>query len=555
MAEASNIRSFHVNSFQQQVLAADCKEMYCATARAGGKTFTLAKYSERNMHSMPRCMRLFLSPSYRKMVTDLLPGIVATWEKIGYRRDVHFVIGNSNVPKKMKWDSPIYCPEYGHREHIVHWYTGAAYRIGSADRKVTLNGTNLDGIDADEVKLIHEDTFKEIIKTNRANPDRPWSHLPEHNSIVAFTDKYWTRKNADWIMKKKPLADMEAVQNIFKLQLELDKITLIDEYGITVYTNDALATRLKNLLIKMRNNTIAFFEAATYVNIPAITPQYIMQMKRNMGENEFRASILNHDIIRNDAKEYFYPLFDEGAHTYIADDYSKLDNLEYNFAALKQTDCTFDTDRDVTLPLEISCDWGGSINCLSVCQQKHNAVNFINAMFTKNPDTIKELAKKFNDYYRPHPIKHLRFYYDPSGNNKMPNSSETIAEEFARYLREAGWMVEMMHVGFHNNPRYELRYQLFSAIYQKRDRHDPKFPYVFFNRHNCKELIISILDAPLKKMNKKLLKDKSSEKPNSGIAPEHATHFSDTVDYIIMHKFSHLLDANQIPATMGEALM
>ncbi len=542
----------HINSAQEQFLAADCKENYLVWGRGAGKTNVLSKYQARNMHSMPRCTRLFLGPSYRKTITDLLPGIVAAWEKQGYKRDVHYVIGKSPIPKKKKWDDPIYVPEQAYREHIIHWYTGAAYRIGSADRKTTLNGLNLDGIDADEVKLIDEDIFKEILKVNRANPDQPWSHLPEHNSIVCFTDKYWTRKKGDWIMRKKKLADPDKLKQIYQLQLQLDNLKIVGVTGDITYSNPKLALRISNLLNTIRNETIAFIEAATWVNIPAIHPNYINQMKRNMGVNEFRASFLNHDILRNDETAYFYPLLDENVHGYYADDFGKLDNLQFNFEALQRIDCSYDTDLDKIAPIEISCDWGGNINTMVVCQSSGNSFNVIKSFYTKHPEGIKQLAENFCNYYKPHKNKDLNFYYDPSGNNKVGNSPETLAEEFARRLRAQGWNVSMMHLGAHNNPKYEIRYYLWQQLLSTGKNHDPKFPHFFMNRNNCKEVFVSMLNAGLLKFDRKLKKDKRSEKPTSGIAPEHATHFSDCVDYIVESKFGYLMYDDDIPTSLTD---
>src|ERR1041385_4057509 len=233
-------RILHLNSIQGKILNADCHEMYNVMGRGAGKTHILAVYEARNMHSMPRCTRLLLGPSYRKLVTDLLPGIIVAWEKMGYIRDRHYVVGNSPIPKKMKWDDPYYAPPPSFRQFMIHWHTGAAKRIGSADRKVTMNGLNLDGISADELKEIKEPTFNEILKTNRANPDRPWSHLPEHNSIVTFTDKYWMRKGADWVMKKRGLADMAMVNKILQLQGILNEMSSVKD-GKIVYSNPAEA--------------------------------------------------------------------------------------------------------------------------------------------------------------------------------------------------------------------------------------------------------------------------------------------------------------------------
>ena len=63
----------------------------------------------------------------------------------------------------------------------------------------------------------------------------------------------------------------------------------------------------------------------------------------------------------------------------------------------------------------------------------------------------------------------------------------------------------------------------------------------------------SMEDAGLKKYEKKLKKDKSSEKPNSGVPLNRATNFSDAVDYIVMHKFGNLLsNYTGMPDTLGE---
>lgn len=547
----SNTKSnpFHLNSIQQKIITANCNEMHNVLARGTGKTFTLGILMARDMYTMPGAMCLLLCPSYRKGLTDLLPGIIAVWDRLGYRKDVDYVIGNSPIPKKQNWPDPIYCPPYGSRDQIIHWRTGAAYRIGSADRKVTLNGLNLDSIKADELKLIPEDIFKEVLKTNRANPDRPWSHLPQHNSIVTFTDKFWTRKNSDWVMKKKALSDPEAVEQIFILQHQLDLLSVTLPNGSITYTNPDKAKVINNLLLKIRRSTLAFFEAAVYVNIPAIQPSFILQMQRNMGENEFRSSMLNHDIIRLDGKEYFYPLLDENTHTYVADNFSRLDSLNANFSDIDDIDCQFDDDLDPNLPIEISCDWGGRISCMAVTQDKFNTTNIINSFFVLHPEGIKQLAYKFAKYYKRHKVRTLNFYYDPSGNNKQANSAETLAEEFTRHLEDNGWMVTMMHQGVHNNPNYDLRYELFNFIFQPTKLHDSKFPFVFINKNNCQELLHSMLNAPLKQYEKKKKKDKSSEKPNSGIPPQLATNFSDAVDYIIFHKYGHLLDEDVIPST------
>ena len=182
---AETITEFRLGRTQAKFLLADTKEMYFFAGRGIGKTKVIGIYEARNMHSMPRCSRMMLAPNYRKRVTDLVAPLVRTWEEMGYKRDKHFVIGKSDIPKKSGWDDPYLAPEKSARDFMIHWYTGAAIRMTSLDRKVTNNGTETDGITADEMKLLPEDLFNETIKTNRGN-DRYFGHLPEHHSIVGF---------------------------------------------------------------------------------------------------------------------------------------------------------------------------------------------------------------------------------------------------------------------------------------------------------------------------------------------------------------------------------
>jgi len=65
-------------------------------------------------------------------------------------------------------------------------------------------------------------------------------------------------------------------------------------------------------------------------------------------------------------------------------------------------------------------------------------------------------------------------------------------------------------------------------------------PIVRINENQCPNLIISMENAPLTS-DDAFKKDKSSER-SSTIPQEHATHFSDTLDYCLFWQFGYLLD-------------
>lgn len=519
MAATNNTIQF--NKTQASFLLTDATEMYVYAGRGTGKTTMLAPYESRNMHSMPRCSRMLLAPTFRKMMTDLLPPLVKQWELMGYKRDLHFVVGKSDIPKKCGWPDPYIAPERSARDFIVHWYTGACLRITSMDRKVTNNGTECDGITADELKLIPEDQFNETIKTNRGNL-RYFSHLPEHHSIVGFTDKYFTKKGSDWVLKKRELSDPAKVKQIITLQLELNEL-------LQAQASPALIKRIEKLLFKLRTSTVAVFEGSSLENIQNLGVDYFWRMKRNMSPNEFKASILNYDIVKIEGG--FYPQLDEAKHGYYAERYEKFDNAEYNFKKIENRDCEWDADHSPSKPLEISVDWGGSINTMVVCQSYPDIFKVINQFYTLPTETYGHLAQKFLQYYSKRADKTLHLYYDPSGNNARADSNETYAQEFTRLLREGGWKV-IVNDTIRTNPHYHDKHLLWQTILSENDPHYPKFR---MNRANCEDVFTSMLKAPLKQGRGGFEKDKSSERRN--IPQQEATHFSDAVDLIVYAKY------------------
>ena len=80
---------------------------------------------------------------------------------------------------------------------------------------------------------------------------------------------------------------------------------------------------------------------------------------------------------------------------------------------------------------------------------------------------------------------------------------------------------------------HEFRHVLINNILR---RSEPKFPIVTLNNNNCKALVMSIMNAPIKE---DYSKDKKSEMQN--IAQEFATHLSDCFDYILVSLYGKLV--------------
>jgi hypothetical protein len=533
------VKPIHYNKPQLRTMAINANETYVVAGRFTGKSVgILAPHDARCFQLMPRGCGMMIGSNFRKMMTDLIAPYVAGLEKIGLQRNVDFVIGQSDIPKKKGWKDPYIAPEKEARKFFLHTRWGSGTRFASQDRRVTMVGTEVDWIKGDEAKTLNYERFKkEIIPTNRGR-ENLWSHLPEHHSIMFCTDKLFDRKGGDWIMNMRHRVDEKLIEMIMQLQCAITKIE--DAYLDQIIPVDVFKqlTEYRKVLAEAQCYAVAFIEADSLDNIHAIGWKTLMRVKANLTPAEFDVAILNRDKVKMDGG--FYPNLDYEQHGYDATDYSRTDNLNYDFEKVKEYNCLDDKDCLLNQDLEISIDWGGHMNGLVVIQGNDIELRAINSLYVKPPDTYKDLARNFCNYYRYHKTKAVDVWYDPSGNNARADSAHTYAEEFATILREYGWAVNIKNTIL-TNPFHHDKHLLWQLILEEKDLRFHKFR---MNRITCENVFTSMLNAPIKTGRSGFEKDKSSERKDSGTLPEHATHFSDMVDLIVWGKYSSYMEGS-----------
>jgi hypothetical protein len=526
-------KSIHYNKPQMKVMAINANETYVVAGRGLGKSQgILAPHDFRCLQMMPRGCGMLIGANYRKMMSDLIPPYVAGLEALGMKRDIDYVIGISDIPKKKGWLDPYIAPEKDHRKFFLHTKWGSGIRFASQDRRVTMNGTEVDWIKGDEAKQLNYDRFKkEIIPTNRGR-ENLWAGLPEHHSILFTTDKLFDRKGGDWIMSMKHRVDIKLIEQIMQLQCVISEIE--EKYdGLELPDNiDRELNFYRKTLQEAQCMAVAFVEADSLENIHALGWRTIVRWKENLTQAEFDVAIMNKDNIKPDGG--FYPNLVHDLHGYDATDYSRIDNWNFDNKSTHEFNCLDDTDCVLTQDLEISIDWGGHMNGLVICQENPVEFKCINAMYVKPPQTYKDLASNFCYYYRFHKTKTVYMWYDPSGNNARADSAMTYAQEFQSILHEHGWTVIIKNIVL-TNPLHHDKHLLWQYILEEKDHRFPKFR---MNRHNCENVFTSMINAPIKTGRSGFEKDKSSERRASGILPEHATHFSDMIDIIVWGKYS-----------------
>ena len=278
-----------------------------------------------------------------------------------------------------------------------------------------------------------------------------------------------------------------------------------------------------------------FIKASSKVNIHNLKPGWIEKMRREaLSKTMFEAEILN--IRPGKIADGFYAQLSKKNYYKYKYDIDALGDLTENYVPSSK----YDTDLVRGVPLQFNLDFGGRINCGTVSQylESQGEIRFIKEFFAKNPDKLSDMVKQFIDYYKHHQsscnVVHL--YHDRSGYKSEANSKTTLAEDVENALRSAGWIV-INQTPNTNNPEHIQKFRLINEILSEQN---PRLPIVRINENQCPNLIISMENAPLTS-DDAFKKDKSSER-SSTIPQEHATHFSDTLDYCLFWQFGYLLD-------------
>jgi hypothetical protein len=488
---------------------------------------------------MPRSKGAIVGETYQQILTRTLPSTIAAWEKLGFIKDKHYFIGK-RPPRKWKWKEPFEAPPS--YDHYISVCNGAGVHLVSQDILGSSNGLNISWTVGDEAKYLNRKKYEdETLPTIRADFDK-YGHLPFYASET-FTTSMPTVADAKWILDMQKQVDPERINLIRGFQYEILRLRNLGDGNISTSKKLAIATEIRKYqkyLAEIQKDCIYYSEFSSVENVAILGENYLRKMKRTMPDFIFETEILNK---RPDQIEGgFYPAFNTEVHTYTAFNNSFLQDLDYDIAKISEysnkQDSRQDADCIKTMPLHVAVDWGSRINCMSVAQwhRAKNELKFIKCLHVLHPEYLDHLAAKFIAYYQHHPCKEVFFAYDHTGNTSMANSDKTYSEQFATLLRRAGWRVYMVSKG-KAAPTHQEKYLLWQRLLERKDS---RIPVISFNKYNCKELIISMLQAPVRQGPRGIVKDKSSEK-NINVPQQEATHYSDTADILVSQLFTSLI--------------
>lgn len=492
-------------AFVFSVLKTKAKVFILEWGRGTGKSTIIGKHMYDCVIQLPRSTGALVGSTYAQIKTRTLPSTIAGLEQHGIIKDIHYTVGKK-PPASWKWPEPyqaILDPT-----NCIFWYNGAVTVFISLDGGASSGrGLNIDWAIGDEAALFDKDKFStDVDLTIRGNlmqkavyPNGKWRFFKDvrlHHSLLLATSTPITSEGM-WILDYEKLAQ----ENPQKVQ---------------------------------------FIRASALVNIINLGRDFFIRSKASMPDFLYDAEVLNKRITQ--IRDGFYPRFSEHIHTY-----TNFNNEYYKELAVDALPtCLGDNDIVVEQSLHLSMDWGANINCLLVAQSFPDELRVLKNMYVLAPKILDDvIVEQFIPYYAPHQQRNnvLYLWYDPTGNVHQANSRLTYSQQAEKLLRAAGWDVRLMTRGV-KNESHELKYRLWIDILSESSL---KYPKVRINKNNSRELIISIKNTPAKKgTTSSIQKDKKSER-NKKIPQQHATHFSDTLDIIIVGMFMTRLK----PSTQG----
>ena len=463
--------------------------------RGTGKGLIDATRQIQVFQQMPGSCTGFVSPSYKKCLTNTLPSLLVHWERWGYKRDVHYTVGKKPW-KALKWKDPIFTPQ--NWENCIGFYNGSVCQIISQDRDGSSAGLSLDHILIDEAKYVDYEKLKnETLQTNRGN-EMYFKGCHLHHGLTITCDTATTKKGS-WFMNYEQQMDQELVKCIEGLVYQRwQTVQRMKAHPERLNYYQAELKRIDRDLFILRKNCLLYCRYPSIFNLAVLGEDFIRRMKRDLPPLTFATSIMcKHLGIQADG---FYGSMREGVNLYTAPDTSRLtlQNVQHI-----EDDCRLDADCDPDAPLVIAFDANANINWLVVGQVAADGRLCVLKSFYVKYQTLDALVALFNKYYAWHRNRQVYFVFDSTfkGQGFAANNNEDFYILITNLLLSAGWVVEQVYIG---NPMGHVdKYHLVNRMLVGKATHQ-----VFINRDNNSDLLLSITTAAV--YNGK--KDKRGEK-------------------------------------------
>ena len=444
--------------------------------RGSGKSTAISGKTRVRMGALPRAKCFFASTTYNQIATKTLPAIIQKFEEMGIYEDIHYVIGRK-PPKH--FEKPYSPPK--RYDNVMSFINGYCVEFLSLDRPDLARGGSYDGGDIDEDQNLAQEPFtKVLLPSVRGNLHR-FSHYT-HQQVNLYGSMPWLPK-AIWVLE---------------------------------YQEKALAYP----------EDYFFVECSARDNIHILGEAWFKRMERELPYLHYLVEIENQRITK--IPDGFYHKWDAERNGYTP---------LYNYSTGERGIMSLGSADVRTKELiDVSMDFGGWFNCMTVYQERDNIERMVRQFFVKDDEKINELVDKFCKHFKDHEFKYVRIWGEPRGHDKQADG-DTLYEQVVARFRKNGWEAEIKVEAGRATKKHKERHYFINEVLEDTN---PLLPSLLVNVDECKDVIISIQTTPIKA---EFTKDKSKEKDRN-FKQEHATHFTDTLDYYLYQKHGWKLSGN-----------
>ena len=572
-----------INRAQFPRLLLQARAEVSVEGRGTGKSADIGLAIDRIVRLMPGSIIALTGKTYGQLLTRTLPSSLKLLGRLGYVKGVNYVIGRRPPEGFRNSYEPL-----NKFDNVISFSNGTRIAMISQSEPGSGRGANTDYEIADEALLLDREQYNaEVVPTNRGNleffgprSENPvWLHhgFKYSTSMPVTKQARWILDYAQYYGKERGIRLFDIWNEVVALQLQLLDVAKLHRQA----RDEGECERMRRLVREFKDQWneierkrkrmqpfvskegVLFTLSNAFDNLQYLGIDYLLQSREQLPSLVFMTEVMN--LYYNKVEDAFYNLQEQRQVYYTGYDNGRLrdyaEQVQWDIDPQAVQSSVYDSDCDPSLPLELSFVWGSKISLMTVSQTRtydfaarqsiapREALTQINEFFVK-PDRshsvmITQLIDKFTAYYSQHTNRTLYYYKDRYGDtrNAATLNAQTYNQMAIQRLEEAGWRVCIeQHRGM--EPPQSDKYVLWGLILQEQDQRLPLFR---INGDRCRFTLASMNGAKVKDYDGQLKKDKSSERPTSGVLPEEATHFSDAVDKIVWTKYGRLLKEQAAP--------
>lgn len=497
-----------------------------AFGRGTGKTHGVtATWLYDRAKKMPRSTGFVLSITYAHLIDTIIPAMQKSWAEMGLIEGVHYWV-RERPPAELELDQPI--TPVDEPKYFIFWINGSVTKLVSMDRQAMVNSKSFDyGAICEARKLPGDRIEDDVIPTIRGN-EGYFGHLSEHGSILIESDLPKDVKGK-WFLKYKKQMDGETVDWIMQLQAYKFKLQQLP----TSKKVEKEIQEIEGQIKLMGSDLTHWIEASTFDNIHALGEKVLRYLRRTLSPKDYDISVLN--ILHEEVDDCFYHGVEDDLHGYDGFNYNYIDKLD----KLPKRDCRWDRDINLDKALDITMDYNLRHSCIDVFQMTNNTLRLIKHLYVLAPKTHLDMVDEICEYYAVHRTKSINLIYNSTfTNGEQVAGRKSIRQEVQARFEANGWTVKGEPLGqpmWHEDLYYEWEQLLKGQLYFKFKFNRGNGGDVWYNA--CKQTEIRPTTKPPTKGRRspKFYKNKSSERPSSGIPQQDATHCTESVDQIVQY--------------------